>query len=148
MGKSRVSIANTLRLLGLPPAILDSIERKELTEGHGRALLSIENEDAQRHVWSEVLAKKLSVRETEQRAQTLKRAGTERGLASHRDYVSRETSKPLDPTVAAALNAVQQTLGTKVSLRTSGAGGSIEIQFYSDEDLTRLLELLLEGAGV
>ena len=50
-----------------------------------------------------------------------------------------------DPNVAAALDSAQQALGTKVSLRRSGTGGTIEIEFYSEEDLIRLMDLLIEG---
>jgi ParB family transcriptional regulator, chromosome partitioning protein len=134
VGKSRSGVANTLRLLNLPTEIQVSIERGEISEGHARALLSIGDPELQRRAWEKVVGERLSVREAER----ISKDGKE-------STVSRETPPPAekDPNVLEVQDQLRRALGTKVSLTTRGDKGRIEIEFYSQDDLERILGLLL-----
>jgi ParB family chromosome partitioning protein len=159
VGKSRSSIANTLRLLDLPEPVQESVERGELSEGHARALLMARDEAAILRAWQRVvknLGGRLSVRETEKLAKEmlnadLRASGSVSGLqADSRDGQQRSTGERegdglgTDPNEMAAADRLQEALGTKVSIRHAAGGtGRIEIEFYSRQDLQRLVELLL-----
>jgi len=135
-GKSRSVIANTMRLLQLPPEILRELESGELTEGHARALLLLPDPEERRALCEHILRNGLSVREAERAAQ------------SHtRERVPRETATPArDPMQAAVEERLRQLFATKVRLDYRHGTGALVIEFYSDEDLARILELLeVEG---
>lgn len=139
LGKSRSAVANTLRLLNLPEEIRDSIARNEISEGHGRALLSIEDAERQRSVWRQIAERKLSVREAERLCrEEAERKAAERG-------VSRETSMAHtdDPILRHLEEQLRRRLGTKVSISRGRRGGCIQIDFYSEEDLDRIVSLML-----
>ncbi len=139
VGKKRSTVANTLRLLNLPQQILGSLDREEITEGHARALLSIENESVQSLVWEEITKRGLSVRETEWLSRNP--GAIKQSRASN---VSRATkNKVLGPDLSAVEDKLRRFLGTKVTIsRQHGPGGKIEIEYYDDEDLMRLLDLM------
>lgn len=140
VGKSRSTVANTIRLLNLPIEILNSLDRGEITEGHARALLSVTGRQKQLDVWERVIRKGLNVRETERLARS-PRAGT----ASGRADVARATQGQggMDPNLQDVEERLRRFLGTKVSIsRQPGSKGQIAIEFYDDEDLIRLLELM------
>ena len=139
LGKSRSAVANTLRLLNLPDEIRDSIARGEITEGHGRALLSVEDSQRQADIWREVIERGLSVRDTEQLCRQ------ERDDPPAAPSVSRETSAPErdDPMIAHLEEQLRRRLGTKVSISKLSRGGRIEIEFYSEDDLDRIVTLIL-----
>lgn len=136
VGKKRASVTNYLRLLKLPPTILNGLKNKMISFGHGRALISVENPIRQEDIYNEVISKKLSVRQTE-------------------DLVSKEL-KPKDqkpkPTVQPSaeqiqLNKLSENLtskfGNKVKLFQNRDGkGEIAIPFHSTDDLNRILEIL------
>ncbi|NLJ98512.1 MAG: ParB/RepB/Spo0J family partition protein [Tissierellia bacterium] len=130
IGKSRSYIANTIRLLKLDKEIKDYIAEGKITSGHGRALLSIDNEEERRKVAESIVNKKINVRDTESMIK------------------NRKKSKPKvedddkDPLVREVEDNLMRTLGTKVKLTTKKDGGKIEIQFYDYEDLQRLIELI------
>lgn len=149
LGKSRPAVSNTLRLLELPRGVQELIRRGRLTAGHGRAVLSFPAERRDT-VALEAAEQGLSVREMERRS----------AEASQREVQSRprrsKSEKAAAPEGAASAGqrrlkqAEQQLtehLATKVSVSQQGEGGSISIAWYSDEDLERLLELLLKGAS-
>lgn len=139
VGKSRSTIANTLRLLNLPAAILESLEREEITEGHARALLSISDPEDQLRIWSKVVRQALSVREAER----LSRRPS--GRTSKTASVSRATGRhgQADPNLADVQDKLRRFLGTKVAItRQSEGKGRIEIEFYDDDDLMRILDLM------
>ena len=140
MDKKRSTVANTLRLLSLPPRILQSLDKDEITEGHARALLSIEDPEEQIRVWEKVVKQGLSVRETERLS---RRPGTSR--TSRTSSVSRATGRHghTDPNLADVEDKLRRFLGTKVTItRQAGSKGKIEIEFYDDEDLMRILDLM------
>ncbi|MBI2843700.1 MAG: ParB/RepB/Spo0J family partition protein [Armatimonadetes bacterium] len=137
LGKSRPSIANTLRLLNLPEEIQRSLSSGEISEGHARALLGVSDGERQRKVWRSAVDGGLTVRQTE------------RLCRESSGNVSRETlpdAEPpgvsQDPNIVATEAELRQLLGTKVSIRIGRDRGRIEIEFYSEDDLNRILGLL------
>ncbi len=137
VGKSRSTVANFLRLRQLPPPIRQSIEVGELSMGHARALLSSEQPAQQLAAWKEVVGRGLSVRETEALMRRLKETPKERRVRPRRPETLHLERLAED---------LSRTLGTKVTLRAKGPRGRIEIEFYSPEDLERLIEQLRRGA--
>ncbi len=140
LGKKRSTIANTLRLLNLPPRILESLDRGEITEGHARALLSIDDLDIQTQVWEKVVRQGMSVRETERLSRTPRTKRT-----SKTSGVARATGRhgQADPILADIEDKLRRFLGTKVTISADPKGqGSIDIEFYDQEDLMRILDLM------
>jgi len=141
LGKSRSSVANTLRLLNLSEEVRSEVKSGRISEGHARAILSVEDPREQEELCRRVVGGGLSVRETERMAREWAK-----GRLSARDIVSRETNPTWsDPNLAAAEAQLRGLLGTKVSILRQKDRGRIEIEFYSDEDLERLLLLLTGG---
>jgi ParB family chromosome partitioning protein len=112
IGKSRAAVANTMRLLALPQPVLDGLEQGLLTEGHARALLS--------------------VRETEQLVNDRVRGD---GKGSERERKPKGRSNPLE-------DSLTRVLGTKVRIKGTASRGRIEIAFFSNEELARLIDRL------
>ena len=131
VGKSRPYIANSLRLLKLPADIRELISEGKLSAGHGRALLSVEDEERQKRITEMILKDGLSVREAER-------------LASEEPAAKRKKAgrKPKDPDVARVEADLKEALGTRVSIRKTGKKGKIEIEFFSRDELERLIEML------
>lgn len=151
VGKSRSAVANVLRLLRLPEEIQDSLEQGEITEGHARALMMAEFSEAIVHTWHEARKKQLNVRATENLARRAREAvaggrpdaaaGPKRAAEAH---VNDAPDATADPNEAAVADRLQQALGAKVTIRhAAGESGRIEIEFYSQQDLERLAEMLL-----
>lgn len=131
VGKSRPAVANFLRLKNLPEQIRDSLRDGELSMGHARALLSLEHSAQQSDAWRMVISKGLSVRETEILVRRLK----------------TEEKKPKKSAADAAYftslsEDLSRRFGTKVQIRRRGKKGKLEIEFYTDEDLDRVLTIL------
>lgn len=142
VGKSRSAVANVLRLLRLPEEVQDSLERGEISEGHARALMMAEFSPAILHAWQTALKKQLSVRDTEKLAKTSRESMVVTDAPKLDSRKSTET-RP-DPNEAYIVTRLQEAMGTRVQLRrTSGGAGKIEIEFYSEEELQRLMELLV-----
>lgn len=150
-GKARSSISNLLRLLSLPEEVLQSLEVREITEGHARALLLLSEPWRQSLLWRQVVQERLSVRSTEERARKLQQEAerqqqelTERtGVVVPTGVVPRTEVLP-DPNERHVLERLQEALGTRVTVRRQAKGaGRIEILFYSQEEYERLLEHLL-----
>jgi ParB family chromosome partitioning protein len=137
VGKSRTSIANTLRLLDLHPDVQSAIADGRLTEGHGRALGGLAP-DGQAHVLGTVIDQGLSVRQTEELV---------RRLREPRRTREARPAPRLDPDLERVEEHLRQQLGTKVSLSRSRKGGRIVIEYYSDEELGRLYERLIGGTA-
>ncbi len=131
IGKERTTITNILRLLKLPEEIQESVKKEEISMGHARALLSIEDTGLRQDVWKKTIKESLSVRKTEQ-------------LAKHQNQHPKNI-KTVKPKRSVFLQKVEQelreTLGTKVVVHARKEGGSIEVEFYSPEDLNRLIEI-------
>jgi ParB family transcriptional regulator, chromosome partitioning protein len=138
MGKSKVTISNTLRLLDLPDEIQKALQFGRISEGHGRALLAIEDPNARHAVFQKVLENKLSVRETEALARELE-AGV---VPEERSAKPKPAVKPAD--LRALEENLQQRLGTKVLIRTrkNPSKGSIQIHYYSFDDFERIMSIL------
>lgn len=133
VGKSRSAVANFLRLRQLPESIKESIVDGALSMGHARALLGISNKAQQSAVWRAVVAKGLSVRETESLVNRLKKESGD----------SRKRKEGSDEIYFTNISEeLSRNLGTKVKIRRRGQKGKVEIEFYSNEDLDRLLHLL------
>lgn len=128
MGKSRPSIANTLRLLYLPVEIQRAVASGRISEGHAKALLAIENPEKQRAVFELIIKEELTVRETENRVRSV-------AVKSH-----VRTQKPKDQHVLEAVSRLSERLGTKVDIKPAGKGGRVIIEYYSEEELNGLLE--------
>jgi len=133
VGKKRSTIANFLRLLHLPPRIQVGLREEAITPGHARALLSLPDDRIKNRLFVEIQRDHLSVREVEQRAKIL----------------SKQPKKPkkrsTDPLVyiTQTENKLRKTLGTKVRVKNTVKGsGRIIVHYYSEEDLSRLIELL------
>ncbi|UOE94132.1 ParB/RepB/Spo0J family partition protein [Alkalihalobacillus sp. LMS39] len=132
LGKSRPHIANHLRLLHLPKVVQQFISDGKLSMGHGRALLGLKNKEKLSLLLEKVLQEKLSVRELEALVQRLN------------ENVSRETKKkpPLSPFIKAKEESLRNRFGTSVSIRKGKKKGKIEIEFFNEEDLERIITML------
>jgi ParB family chromosome partitioning protein len=129
VGRDRTSITNALRLLKLPPEIRQDLIEGALSSGHARALLALERHTPQLKAREEVIRRGLSVRETELLVRRLKAA-------------AQPPRKPIrrSPQLSTLEESLRQALATKVRIVRSGRRGRIEIEFYSEEDLDRLIE--------
>lgn len=133
LGKDRSSLANTLRLLNLPQEIRQEIEKGVLSQGHGRALLSLQNETLQTKAMHFIRDKNLSVRETERYIKKLQR-GTKQ-TPKDRRCIS-------DPDLEHIQDELCKYYGSQIKIMRHGKGGKIQIRFYSLDDLDRLYALL------
>ena len=133
VGKDRSSVANHMRLLKLPQEVRAEVAGGRLSMGHARALLAIADESSQRQVAREVIARNLSVRETEAMVKRL-----ERGAPAARRAAGGES----DVHTRAAEEKLRMALGTRVRIARRGKGGRIEIDFGSEDELHRLYEHL------
>jgi len=136
VGKDRASVANFLRLLKLPDEVRAEVAAGTLSMGHARALLGLAGEDDQRRTARDVIARGLSVRETE----SLVKKIVENGKPQ------RETAelKPADVHTRAAEDRLKLLLGTRVRIVRQGTKGRIEIDFVSEEELIRIYDQLTE----
>jgi ParB family transcriptional regulator, chromosome partitioning protein len=131
MGKDKTTISNSLRLLSLPEDMRDLIEDGRITAGHAKALLSLPGEKKRRMVLKAVLRKGLSVRETEYLVKRISEPKT-------------RAQKSKDPETASVEESLQHKFGTKVAIHRGKKRGRIEIQFFSSEDLERVLRILMQ----
>ncbi len=137
VGKDRSSVANFIRLLKLPEEVRNSLAAGALSMGHARALLAVSDEAAQRQAAREVIARGLSVRDTEalvKRLVTPARSGTPTAAA--------RTAEEKDVHTRAAEDRMRFALGTKVRIARRGQGGAIEIEFASEAELNRIYEFI------
>jgi len=145
VGKDRSTIANLLRMLGLPEAIRRLLEGKRITAGHARAILTLGDERSMIALANDIVAHGLSVREAEQRARPQPvpaSAPAKRPSSAHPG--DGNNTAPNDPTVAAATNELRKHLQTDVSIAlTSNERGYLKISFYSADDFDRLMDLIL-----
>jgi len=131
VGKSRVAVTNTLRLLGLADVIKQALVDGRLTEGHARALLALSTQKAQASAMQTVINLSLSVRQTEELI---------RKLAGQKPVKAKKPSRSAD--VNDVEKRLQNSLGTKVALKHGKNGGTVTIYYYSGEELDALLEKL------
>lgn len=131
IGKSRVSITNLIRLINLSEAVQQYLIDGVITEGHGRVLLTISDEKLQEEIARKVIDEKLSVRELETLIKSISRES--------KDVERKRENNPYYKDVTEKL---QNYFGTKVSISNKNNKGKIEIEYYSDEDLQRILEII------
>lgn len=129
VGKDRATIANTLRLLSLPEEIRQGLGAGHITTGHAKALLSIENQAKQLALYRDAVKQTLSVRQLE-------------ALASALAPATRRRAKRVDPQLQQLETELRRALGTKVSLSSRKKGGRIVIEYFSTEDMNRILRVL------
>ncbi len=134
VSRSRSAIANSLRLLRLPDALRDMVIKGAISEGHARALLALPSEDAQLSLAEKIVKDRLSVRETEKVVQNLMKALPKKAK-------TRDLSK--EALLGSLSGQLENVFGTKVAIREGGRHkGRIEIEYYSDEELDRIIDLL------
>jgi ParB family chromosome partitioning protein len=141
VGKNRSTVANTLRLLDLPAEVQTALEDGSLSEGHGRAILLADGEGARRAVFRHVLREKLSVRATEELARKVQQdAGSSDSTTaiSTRSRRSKENSVEL----RSIEELLQKQLQTKVRLKSRRKGGQIIVEWYSNDDLERIIAVV------
>lgn len=139
IGKSRSAIANSIRLLSLEKDIQEKLVSGEITSGHARALLSIEDADVRRSVLNSIIEKGLNVRQAEALAKQL---SAEKPKKTH--------SEPDEQTKAALSsveNGLSEYLGTRVRLIHKNKRGKIEIEYFGNDDLDRILNLINNGGN-
>jgi ParB family chromosome partitioning protein len=132
VGRSRVSVANTMRLLRLPQEVKEALVAARISEGHARALLMLDDEDEQLLVLRTTIKKRLSVRQTEELVRRLQTAT---------QTADRQRSR--SPETESLEREFRDGLGTRVDLFRSRKGGRLVIHFYSEEDLQALYERIL-----
>jgi len=133
VGQSRELIANTIRLLQLPIEIQKAIESGKVSEGHGRAILTLSDDNQRLALFNEILTKNLSVRSVETLGRQIK------GVSK------RINENTIDPEIKVLESRLEDFLGTRVKLAKSGSRGRILIEFYSPEELNAILDKILKS---
>ena len=136
VGKSRAAVANSLRLLKLSEAVQTQIRQGRLPVGHAKVILGLDDADHQTRAAERVIKKNLSVRETEELIARLQEGGSPKGEKKGGKGAAREVH------VTSLENRLREALGTKVSLTYHDGKGSLNIRYYSDDDLKRIMNLL------
>lgn len=131
LGKSRSHIANVMRLLSLPEDIILNISNGELSMGHGRALLGLKNKEQLYPLVDKILTNNLNVRQVEMMITELNEAKKK-----------EKQKKKSDPFLESQATKLRDVLGTNVKIQKNKHKGKIEIEFYNDDDLERLITLL------
>lgn len=132
VGKSRPAVANILRLLKLTPYVQEKLRDNEISYGHARALLAIKDSKVQKQLTDLIIEKKLSVRDIEKYIQQ---------LAQQKD--KKKSEKPsYNPFYREIQEDLQKLFGTKVSISKGAKKGKIEIEYYSDDELARIIQII------
>jgi ParB family chromosome partitioning protein len=136
VGKSRVHVANTLRLLALPQEILEEVASGDLTAGHARAILSAESEEKMFRLRDAIRERGLSVRESEEEAR--------REALPRKPRPRKKTNvRTVSPETRELEERLQRVFGTPVQIHDRKGRGRVTLEYYSYDDLTRLTDLLL-----
>lgn len=136
VGKNRTTVTNTLRLLQLPDFVQAALRDESISSGHARALINIKSEEDQKKILKSIVSKSLSVRQTEELVSTYDKKtiqNTKKSKPAERDPFLDNVSKKL-----------RDKLSTKVTVKEKGKGGEIRIEYYSDDDLERLIHFFDE----
>jgi ParB family chromosome partitioning protein len=134
VGKSRAVVANSLRLLKLSPTIQNYVRENRLSVGHAKVILGLADPHQQQHAAERVIKDALNVRQTEGFVAKLQNRATEK--------TATKIPAAKDSNVAALEDKLRERLGTKVHLRYAEGKGAVEISFFSDDELERVLQLL------
>ncbi|PHV70611.1 chromosome partitioning protein ParB [Sporanaerobium hydrogeniformans] len=132
VGKSRPSVTNILRLMNLTPYAQEKLRENLISFGHARAILSIKDIKVQKQLVDYIIGKKLSVRETEKYVQ---------GLLNEKEG-KKEKKEAYNPFYREIQENLQKSLGTKVTISMGAKKGKIEIEYYSDDELERIISLM------
>ncbi|HAF62991.1 MAG TPA: stage 0 sporulation protein J [Anaerolineaceae bacterium] len=135
VGKSRTAVTNTMRLLKLPPEVLNALIEGKISEGHGRALLGLENPAAQIAAMKSILSNDLNVRQTEDLVRKL----------TERKSPTPPPKKEVPAEVKAFEKQLRSQFGTKVSIHHGKQGGSVTFYYYSEEELENLIDQMLQS---
>jgi ParB family chromosome partitioning protein len=136
LGKDRTTITNALRLLKLPLEVRNELLQSRITSGHARAILSLETKEKQKELCNLIIKKGLSVREAE--------AVAKRWSEKPKKTAAKERRRSdLESQLNSLQDSLRQHLGTKVRITPKGKRGRIEIEYYSNEDLQRIVEAIL-----
>ena len=130
VGKSRPYITNSLRLLKLPEYILKLISEGKISAAHGRTVITIDDEEARKNLCNRIVKEGLSVRETE-------RLAAEIGKPK-----KKPAKRAKNPNVSRVEAELKEVLGTKININQKGSKGKIEIEFFSKDELERLIDML------
>jgi ParB family chromosome partitioning protein len=133
VGKSRVAITNTLRLLKLPPSVQNALNEEKISEGHARVLLALLNPQSQTAALQTILSQQLSVRQTEELV---------RRLQGEKKAAPVKVNKA--PEIKEIEERLRLALGTKVTLNHGKNGGTVILHYYSDEELNAIIERFSE----
>ncbi|MEM9398905.1 MAG: ParB/RepB/Spo0J family partition protein [Verrucomicrobiota bacterium] len=139
VGKSRAAVANVLRLRSLNAEVRSLVAHSQLSVGHAKALLALTNKGDQMALAREIIAKSLSVRETERLIKSLSEQASKKNASAKRQTGQKSG---LSVEWQDMENRLQRALGTKVKIVGSVARGRMEIEYYSEDDLERLLDQL------
>lgn len=134
VGKNRTTVTNMIRLLNLPAIIQSALKNNRISMGHARALITIEDERTQQQILDKIIENDWSVRQVEQAVKQL----SMRNKAASKQ-ISKKDQKDLE--LMQLSNLLKNKLSTKVQIRKKAQGGEIKIEYYSDEELERLLSL-------
>ncbi len=138
VGKNRATVANALRLLKLAPEIQEHVRQGRLSAGHAKAILALESEDKQKLAAERAIKESLSVRQTEELVAHLQNRPAQPAASP----LAQAAITVRDPQIANLENRLKQRLGTKVFLRYRQGKGAVEIRFFNDADLERILQIL------
>jgi len=135
VGKDRSTVTNFLRLLKLPQRIQKSLVNEEISQGHARALLALEDNSEQLTVWQETVKKSFSVRQVESLIRRKKEPSA---------VQKKATPEKVSPFIQEFENKFRTAFSTQVRIRVAakGQGGRIEIEYYSDDDIERILDIV------
>ncbi len=134
VGKSRAAVANSMRLLALPKEVCDMVSNAQITSGHARAVLALENENDRVAFAKYIQQNSLSVRESEKLSKT---------FSTKKETIVKKTPDKA-PYLVKFEDELSMNLGTKVTILNKKKGGQVLLDYYSNEDLERLIELLLK----
>jgi ParB family chromosome partitioning protein len=134
-GKERVTVTNTIRLLQLQPEVQQIVASGKLSAGHARALIGIKDPDRQKNVAYSIISEGWTVRQIEKAVKEI--------VQGTADRLEKPPAPPVDPNVRAAIDEMQQALGTRVRVIEKAKGkGHIEIEYYSSDDLDRIYGII------
>jgi ParB family transcriptional regulator, chromosome partitioning protein len=140
VGKSRAVVANALRLLKLPPSVQDFVRRGQLSVGHAKVILGLEDDKAQKLAAERVVQEALNVRQTEGLVAKLQSRGQK--IIAGQTKAAAIATPAGDPHVADLEGRLRELFATKVKLNYAEGKGSLEISFFSNEELERILQIL------
>lgn len=136
VGKNRTTVTNTLRLLQLPDFVQAALRDESISSGHARAMINLKSEEDQKKILKSIISKSLSVRQTEEMVSSYEKKKVQSTKKS------KQTER--DPFLDSISKKLRDRLSTKVSIKEKSKGGEIRIEYYSDDDLERLIQFFDE----